>query len=235
MRRGTECGYLRWVKRPLDTILALPLIVISLPLIVVLACGSAAAFRSWPIFLQRRVGRHGRLFWVPKIRTLPGSAPRGVDKYSLELQTNRFGRFLRRTHLDEFPQLWLVPLGRMSLVGPRPEMPELLDRYPVAFAELRARVRPGCTGLWQLSPAACGLIYEAPLYDEYYVEQVSFRLDARLLRETFLILLGLNRGRSVEPIGRFETREEPGSEAVAAGEQGRSFEADVEYGRPLGV
>jgi lipopolysaccharide/colanic/teichoic acid biosynthesis glycosyltransferase len=165
---------------------------VAIPLIIVLAIGSAIAFRAWPIFVHRRTGRYGRAFHFPKIRSLPATAPRAADKYVILLgvQTNAFGRFLRSTHLDELPQLFLVPFGRLSLVGPRPEMPELADKYPTSFAVARTRVRPGCTGLWQISTASSGLIPENPQYDESYVANVGLRLDLWVLVRSVAVLFG---------------------------------------------
>src|SRR5438093_1962256 len=156
--------YQRWGKRAFDIVVGTTLAIVAVPMIVVLAIGSAIAFRAWPIFVHRRTGRFGEPFSFPKIRSLPTTAPRAADKYVILLgvQTNAFGRFLRRTHLDELPQLFVVPFGRLSLVGPRPEMPELADKYPTSFAVARTRVRPGCTGLWQISNASEGLIPENP-------------------------------------------------------------------------
>jgi hypothetical protein len=115
--------------------------------------------------------------------------PTTLDKYELEGERiPRFCRLLRRCHLDELPQLLVVPLGWMSLVGPRPEMPALLGRYPKDFAAARGRVRPGCTGLWQISTASAMLIYEAPLYDLVYTEYQGLRLDVWILYRTVRML-----------------------------------------------
>jgi lipopolysaccharide/colanic/teichoic acid biosynthesis glycosyltransferase len=153
--------------------------------LVVLAVGCAVSLRSWPLFVQRRVGRNGRQFAFPKLRTLPKSAPVAVDKYALNgTPIPRFCRFLRRTHLDELPQLLLVPIGVMSLVGPRPEMTALLPRYTAEFVHARTRVRPGCTGLWQLSAASNRLIYEAPEYDLAYLDGSGGLLDLWILYRT---------------------------------------------------
>lgn len=184
--------YQRWGKRTLDVVLGTALALVAIPLIIVFAIGSAVAFRAWPIFVHRRTGRFGRPFRFPKIRSLPANAPRAADKYVILLgvERNRWSRFLRRTHLDELPQLFLVPFGRLSLVGPRPEMPELADKYPTSFAVSRTRVRPGCTGLWQISEASRGLIPENPQYDESYVANVSLRLDLWVLARSLRVLLG---------------------------------------------
>ena len=172
-------------KRAFDLVLGLGLILVALPVIAVCAVGSAVAFRTWPIFVQPRLGRDGREFRFIKLRSLPRSTPRQLDKNAVkQLAIPRWGRFLRRFHLDELPELMLVPLGRMSLVGPRPEMPEIAARYSPDFLATRLSVRPGCTGLWQVSEAVEGMIYEAPEYDSAYVANVSARLDAWILLKT---------------------------------------------------
>jgi lipopolysaccharide/colanic/teichoic acid biosynthesis glycosyltransferase len=173
------------VKRGIDIVAGTALAVLALPVVLILAVGSAITLRAWPIFVQVRVGRNGRRFLLPKLRTLPVSTASAADKYALNgVRIPAFGRFLRRTHLDELPQLLLVPLGRMSLVGPRPEMPSVLARYPSEFVAERTSVRPGCTCLWQLSPSASGLIYEAPEYDRAYLRHGGPLLDAWILYRT---------------------------------------------------
>lgn len=108
-----------------------------------------------------------------------------TDKYSLRnVRIPAFGRVLRRTHLDELPQLLLVPFGLMSLVESRPEMPEVAARYPAEFVAERTSVRPGCTCLWQLSDSADGLIYEAPEYDRAYLRHSGPLLDTWILYRT---------------------------------------------------
>ena len=161
-------------KRIFDLAIALPAVVLTLPLIVVLAVGSAISFRAWPFFTQTRLGHHGKEFRFVKIRSLPASAPAPADKYELQaVQNTRFGRFLRTWHLDELPQLWLVVWGTMSLVGPRPEMPSLAATFDPDFVAERMTVKPGCTGLWQISDASGGLIGENPSYDRLYVAESS--------------------------------------------------------------
>jgi hypothetical protein len=119
------------------------------------------------------------------VRTLPPDTAASTDKYSLNgVRIPAFGRILRRTHLDELPQLLLVPFGLMSLVGPRPEMPEVATRYPAEFVAERTSVRPGCTCLWQISDSADGLIYEAPEYDRAYLRHSGPLLDAWILYRT---------------------------------------------------
>jgi nucleoside-diphosphate-sugar epimerase/lipopolysaccharide/colanic/teichoic acid biosynthesis glycosyltransferase len=173
--------------RILQLAIACIAIVVVFPLMLVLAVASAFAFRAFPLFMQPRVGRNGRVFNMWKIRSLPADTAPNVSKYELTPATpGRFGRVLRRTHVDELPQLFLVVTGRMALVGPRPEMPTMANAFSESFATTRERVRPGCTGLWQLSPASRGLINEAPEYDTYYVEHATARLDLWILWRTFV-------------------------------------------------
>jgi len=174
-----------WLKRGVDLLVGLTLLALCLPVILVIAVGSAVTLRAWPFFVQDRVGRDGETFRFLKIRTLPPSTNAYADKYALaEVDIPRFTRLLRGLHLDELPQLLLVVLGRMSLVGPRPEMPTLHAELPPGFAHARSRVRPGCTGLWQVGVDCDGLIGEAPEYDTYYVTHRSQRLDLWILWQT---------------------------------------------------
>lgn len=179
-------------KRAFDLVVGTALAVVAFPVIVLLAAAVCFSFRTWrPIFLQERVGRRGRRFTVPKLRTLPPSAPVDADKYVIaSVPTTRLGRFLRRTHLDELPQLLLVPPGQMSLVGPRPEMPWLLERFDERFVATRSTVRPGCSGLWQVSGDAHKLIGEAPEYDLWYIAHAGVRLDLWILWCSVLALGG---------------------------------------------
>lgn len=178
-------------KRLFDLLAGSVLFVLALPVMVALAVAVALSLHTWrPLFFQQRIGRGGRPFTLPKLRTLPASAPRYADKYTISsVCTTRLGRLLRATHLDELPQLFLVVTGRMSLVGPRPEMACLLAQFPRPFVAARLSVRPGCTGLWQISPDVEKLVGEVPQYDLHYVHHATARLDAWILRQTLLTLI----------------------------------------------
>ncbi len=189
-----------WAKRLFDLLVALPAAILTLPAVIVLCVASSISFRSWPLFIQERVGRHQRPFRFVKIRSLPIDTPNDVDKYALRHICNtRFGNFIRRTHLDELPQLWLVVLGTMSLVGPRPEMPSLARSFEADFSRTRSSVRPGCTGFWQVSEVAPGLIGEHPEYDIFYVRFACLRFDLWILIHTVRVMLAPNRARCAQP------------------------------------
>ena len=127
-----------------------------------------------------------------KLRSLPTYTPVNADKYTVAfITTTRWGRFLRRTHLDELPQFWLVVTGRMSLIGPRPEMPDLAATFDAAFMWERLAVRPGITGPWQVSTASAGLIGEAPELDRLYLAHAGPRLETWVSLRTIGGLAGL--------------------------------------------
>lgn len=167
---------------------------VAAPLVAALALGTWVVLRANPFFVQERVGRDGRVFRLIKLRTLPVHAPAYADKYAIrEIDTPAYCRALRKYHLDELPQLFLVAAGRMSLVGPRPEMVFLHEQMPGELASARVRVLPGCTGLWQVSSACAGLIGESPEYDLFYLHHRRLRLDVWILWRTVLKVLGVGR------------------------------------------
>ena len=179
-------------KRTTDLVLSIVLIIVTLPVLVGAAVVSAISLRAWPFFMQRRVGLDGLPFRFIKIRTLPTSTPTAILKSDLHLEElPRACRALRRLHLDELPQLFLVLTGKMSLVGPRPEMVEFQSVLDPVFAAERTAIRPGCTGLWQIGAACTRLIGEAPQYDRYYLEHRNTPLDLWILARTARVMLGM--------------------------------------------
>ena len=175
------------VKRALDLTAALALLIIAFPAMLLVA-GLVRLSSPGPVlFRQERVGRGGRLFTIHKFRSMHAHAP----KYGRSPEDGRdpritpIGRFLRRTSLDELPQLWNVLRGEMTLVGPRPEMPYVVAGYSAAERR-RLEVPQGLTGLWQLSADRKYSIHQSLEYDAYYVENRGFFLDAAILLHTVL-------------------------------------------------
>ena len=185
-------------KRCLDLGIAAVLLVLTLPVILVSALITLVVLRTWPFFTQTRIGRDGEPFKLLKVRTLPKSTPRYAIKYEVaRLHIPTFSLMLRRLHLDELPQLLLVLTGKMSLVGPRPEMPNLYCAFDPDFAERRVRVRPGCTGLWQISEHCDRMIFEHPEFDSFYLEHRTLRLDLRVLVRSIQLLLPFGHPKMV--------------------------------------
>jgi lipopolysaccharide/colanic/teichoic acid biosynthesis glycosyltransferase len=184
------------IRRTFDFVAALLLLLMALPAILILAVGVAVSLRTWPFFGQTRVGRNGEHFNFIKLRTLPKTAPRYASKYDIEdVRVPRLCRVMRALHIDELPQLFLVLVGKMSLVGPRPEMPSVFAHYPRPFADERVAVRPGCTGLWQVSAAGDKMIAEHPEFDEFYVRNRTWRLDLWILWRTAKLMVPVQRSR----------------------------------------
>jgi lipopolysaccharide/colanic/teichoic acid biosynthesis glycosyltransferase len=181
-------------RRAFDVVVAAGLLVVALPLIVVFAVMLASSLRAWPFFTQTRIGRNGQAFRFLKLRTLPPTAPAYADKYQIErVRIPRCAQILRATHLDELPQLFLVLAGRMSLVGPRPEMPHLHESFNRPHRSAREALRPGCAGIWQVSVDNNRLIHESPEYDLFYAENASLRLDIWILWRTAVLAIGGGR------------------------------------------
>jgi len=179
------------LKRSFDVVIGAILSIITFPFVVLLAIGSAVSYRAWPLFVQQRLGRDGIPFKFMKIRSLPTATLPTANKYVVAALTNtRFGQFIRGSHLDELPQFWLVVTGQMSLVGPRPEFPELAATFDENFVAERLTVRPGISGLWQISDASTGLIGEAPEFDRLYLVSASPRVDAWVIGRTIGEMIG---------------------------------------------
>lgn len=172
--------YSRRVKRLLDLAVSFLLIVFTSPIQV--ACGLAVVlFDGKPIFFtQKRTGRNGRPIAITKFRTMtPGTEARANNYPSPEMVTT-VGRLLRRTSLDELPQLKSVLIGEMSLVGPRPALQSQVDRYTHEQRE-RLRVRPGLTGLAQIRHRNNAPWSVRIDVDREYIESISFLGDMKIL------------------------------------------------------
>ena len=163
------------------------LLVLTAPLFLVLAAIIRISSRGPAIFVQERVGLRGQVFKLYMFRTMHAGA--GCYDYSpkdvRDPRITGIGRFLRRTSLDELPQIFNVLKGEMSLVGPRPEIPFIVSQYQVLH-RLRLTVTPGITGLWQLSADRDRLIHENTEYDLYYIRNQCFFMDLAILLHTII-------------------------------------------------
>jgi lipopolysaccharide/colanic/teichoic acid biosynthesis glycosyltransferase len=193
-------------KRGIDISGALLGVVVLTPVMLVVALAVAATSPGAPLFRQRRVGRAGREFRMWKFRTMVAGAERlrplligdSRDADWLDLEhdprVTPLGRLLRRTSLDELPQLLNVLCGDMSLVGPRPLPLEEHARIP-AWASGRSGVRPGVTGLWQVRGRAALGFTQMLALDCEYVRQASLWLDLTILLRTVPAVLGAKGAR----------------------------------------
>ena len=145
------------------------------------------------VFKQKRIGQHGDEFILYKFRTMYPDTPEYAvhPKKSNDPRVTKLGRYLRRTSLDELPQFLNVLKGEMSVVGPRPEMPFIVENYNDIHRE-RLNVKPGITGLWQISGDRSLPIHENIDHDLYYIENQSLLLDIIIVLQT--VWFGLVRG-----------------------------------------
>ena len=184
------------IKRAMDVAIAGLGLILALPLMLLIALAIRLDSPGPVLFRQQRVGKGGQLFTMYKFRSMVEGADaireelsllRGVDARRFKLRDDprvtRLGRFLRRTSLDELPQLYNVLRGEMSLVGPRPALPEEYARYQ-EWHKKRLEVLPGITGLWQISGRSEIPFDEMVLLDIYYAENWSPGLDLRILLQT---------------------------------------------------
>jgi len=192
----TLAGWQLATKRLIDIVLSSLLLILSAPLLALAALGIKLQDRGPVLFEQSRVGRHGARFVLYKLRTMREDAERELDelidlnardgpltKIPDDPRVTVLGRVLRATSIDELPQLWNVLNGTMSLVGPRPALPDEVAHFD---AELRAReaVLPGLTGLWQVEGRDNPSFAAYRRFDLFYLQNWSVTLDIMILLGT---------------------------------------------------
>jgi lipopolysaccharide/colanic/teichoic acid biosynthesis glycosyltransferase len=195
-------------KRCFDAVTAATLIVLSLPILAIIATMVRLTSRGPVLFRQARVGRDGREFTMLKFRSMRVTgdetihkqyvckllngdveAVDGLYKIDHDPRITRIGGLLRKTSLDELPQLWNVLRGDMALIGPRPAIVWEVEMFP-DWANQRFAVRPGITGLWQVSGRNRLTMSQGLALDVDYVAQRCFVLDLKILLLTLPAVLG---------------------------------------------
>jgi lipopolysaccharide/colanic/teichoic acid biosynthesis glycosyltransferase len=190
----------RLIKRSLDIIVSLVLIGLTSPLMIITGCTIWLIDGGPVLFRQQRIGERGRVFTMVKFRTMISGAETMTIKGSLhqgnsisfyktadDPRVTPLGKWLRRTSLDELPQLFNVLLGDMSLVGPRPELPWIVAQYE-PWQYRRLAVPQGLTGLWQVTGRSRNPMYQFTHLDIQYIQDYSLWLDIAILLRTPLIV-----------------------------------------------
>lgn len=181
-------------KRVFDIVASLLLLIVLAPVIVIVALGVVLSL-GWPVFFrQQRPGLDGRPFLLIKFRSMTSESGRNGELVSDERRLTRIGKLIRKTSLDELPELWNVLRGDMSLVGPRPLLMRYLSRYDATQAR-RHEVRPGITGYAQVRGRNSLTWEEKFNCDVWYVDHLSFFADMRILGET-IVRVAFARGIS---------------------------------------
>jgi len=196
--QGFEQGGLRtFVKRTFDIAVSAALLVLALPVMIVTALAVRLDSPGPVIYRQERVGRGGRVFTCLKFRSMRADAEQdGVPRWALKSdpRVTRIGSFIRKSRIDELPQLLNVIKGEMSLVGPRPERPEFVNelKRTISYYDLRHSVKPGVTGWAQVRYSYGASVEDARKklqFDLYYVKNHSLFLDLLILVETVRVVL----------------------------------------------
>lgn len=207
MQTVNEQGvYRRWGKRFLDIVAVILILPIALP-VVLCVWALTKADGGEGLFAQTRVGRDGRLFRCWKIRTMVPDADRVLarllkrdpaiaaewhtrQKLDDDPRITAFGRVLRRTSIDELPQLWNVLIGEMSLIGPRPFTPNQKNLYDEASNDPSYySVRPGISGIWQVECRSEGSFKDRFEFDERYLRTLNFSTDINIAWKTVKVIL----------------------------------------------
>lgn len=194
--------YRRVLKRGLDILVVLiatpPVLAVLLPMMLLIMLDGHS-----PFYRQTRVGQHGRLFRMWKLRSMVANADEVLESYLADdpaariewdhhqklrhdPRVTRIGALLRKTSMDELPQLWNVLVGDMSLVGPRPMMPSQRSLYP---GTEYYTMRPGITGFWQISVRNESSFRERAMFDRTYYLQLSFLTDLRVMMRTVRVVM----------------------------------------------
>ena len=193
------------LKRAFDIVFSAGWLIGFAPLLLVVAILVRLKLGSPVLFIQERPGYLGRPFRMVKFRTMTDA--RGPDGELLpdEQRLTSFGRFLRATSLDEFPEMWNVLIGDMSVVGPRPLLMRYVSRYS-PFQARRMEVKPGVTGWAQINGRSAIGWDEKFALDVWYVDHRTFWLDMKIVVMTFFKVLarsGAERAVGAEPLGEF--------------------------------
>jgi lipopolysaccharide/colanic/teichoic acid biosynthesis glycosyltransferase len=197
--------YARFAKPIIDFLIGLVLLVLFSPLILVAAVMILATMGQPVFYSQERIGKHGETFRLHKLRTMvpdrrkarshdyEGPDRRRTHKSPNDPRVSRVGKLLRSMRLDELPQFWNVVKGDMSLVGPRPEMPEIVRSYE-PWQHQRHVVKPGVTGPWQISHRNGKLMHECTELDIDYINQVGLWYDLKIMASTPRAMMGGRKG-----------------------------------------
>lgn len=183
---------MEWLTRAIARLVAVALLVLIAPLLLLLSVAAMFSIGRPIFFRQVRSGLHQRPFTLYKFRSMTDARGHDGELLSDEERVTAFGRFLRRSRLDELPGLVNIARGEMAFVGPRPLLPPTIEGLG-ELGEMRARVRPGLTGWSQVNGNTLLSLERKVALDLWYVENRSFWLDCRIVLATLWVMVGGER------------------------------------------
>ena len=188
-----------FAKRTFDIIFSTLVLILGLPFWLLIALAITIESKGGVFYTQPRIGRYGREFKIYKFRSMVPAKKDAEQEWTVigDKRVTKFGRFLRKSHLDEVPQFWNCLIGDMSIVGPRPEQPKFVKMFSkqLEYYNRRHKIRPGITGWWQIKYSTFELSLEEienrTKDDFYYIENMSLKLDFEIiLRTIWLVFKG---------------------------------------------
>lgn len=199
--------YKHFFKRVIDFTASLIGFVLVLPLFILIVLFLTIANDGKPFFFQKRPGKNGKVFKIVKFKTMNDKKDKDGKLLSDEVRLTAVGKFVRKTSLDEIPQLLNVIIGDMSLIGPRPLLTDYLHLYN-DFQNRRHEVKPGITG-WAQVNGRNAISWDKKFeYDVWYVDNISFLLDCKIILKTVQKVIqseGINAqdGNTIEPFNGY--------------------------------
>lgn len=194
--------YQTYIKRGIDCILSLIGLIVLSPILIIIAAIIKLTSPGPVLFRQERMGKNNKHFHIMKFRTMRIDTPKDCPTHLLEnpeQYITKIGHILRKTSLDELPQLWNIFVGDMAVIGPRPSLPNQYDLNELRDQNGASKVRPGLTGLAQISGRDELKISVKAALDGEYVKKISFFMDLKLFLGTFISVLrsdGVKEGKT---------------------------------------
>lgn len=180
------------LKNCFEFILSFVLLIITLPICLIVCIAIYLELGVNPIYTQKRVGLNGRVFKIYKLRSMYIDAGKDGPRWASENdeRVTKVGRIIRKTRIDELPQLVNILKGDMSIIGPRPERPELIKEFIKYLPDFNDRllVKPGITGWAQVNGGYTLTPKEKLEFDKYYIQNRGFRLDLLILIKTIIVI-----------------------------------------------
>ncbi|MFP3719130.1 exopolysaccharide biosynthesis polyprenyl glycosylphosphotransferase [Niallia circulans] len=193
LKSSKKVSFYQFFKRMMDLFIASIGIVITLPLILLFAILIRIDSPGSPFYVQQRVGKNGKCFRLIKLRSMRMDAEKDGEKWAEvnDPRITKIGAFIRKTRIDELPQLFSVLKGDMSIIGPRPERPSFTEQFSKEIDGFSNRllVKPGLTGLAQVNGGYDITPREKLTYDLQYINNVTFSLEMKILVKTIKVVL----------------------------------------------